>query len=293
MRVVFFGMGGVFSARQLETIAAEHEVAAVWQGHRGGRPWWRRVARRMLATAGVRRTPLARVAARIGAPIHHVPSRAALPAVAAVAALGADVLCSAAFPWLLPPALLEATRLGALNLHPSLLPRHRGPLPYFWIYYHDDRETGVTLHWMTAAADAGPVVAREAFPLPRGMAVDRLHAMNAAAGAALWRRALSDGGLARATARAQDDAHATPAPSVPRGARMVSFAAWEVERVWHFLAGLCPRFREPLTDDAGRPVLYARVLGFDREVAAGAPGSVSRAGAGWSLACRGGAVRLA
>ena len=92
-----------------------------------------------------------------------------------------DLLCVASFPWLLAPALLAIPRLGAVNVHTALLPRHRGPLPLFWIYHADDRETGVTVHWMIEQADAGAIIRQSAFPLPRGLPVDELNRQNARA----------------------------------------------------------------------------------------------------------------
>lgn len=57
-------------------------------------------------------------------------------------------------------AVLRVPRLGVLNVHPSLLPRHRGPMPVHWAVRHGDPETGVTVHWMVEAFDSGPVVAQ-------------------------------------------------------------------------------------------------------------------------------------
>ena len=65
-----------------------------------------------------------------------------------------------------------------------------------------------------------------------------------------------------------------------------------VERIWHFLAGLDPLFREPLFDDAGRPAHYQAVTGFKRG-AAGKAGTVEAVAYGWKLNCRGGVVLLA
>lgn len=74
-------------------------------------------------------------------------------------ASGATVAACAGFATLWPPELL-ATFTVALNVHPSLLPRWRGPAPLFWWLRSGEPQTGVTVHGMTAAADAGPVFAR-------------------------------------------------------------------------------------------------------------------------------------
>lgn len=59
--------------------------------------------------------------------------------------------------------VLEAASVAAINIHPSLLPRYRGPLPIFWMLYHGDAQAGVTFQRMTERIDAGPIVAQ--FPV--------------------------------------------------------------------------------------------------------------------------------
>jgi hypothetical protein len=73
---------------------------------------------------------------------------------------------------------------------------------------------------------------------------------------------------------------------------MVNFQEWQVERVWHFLSGLCPQFREPLMDTNQKAVRYESVLGYRPGDCAQAPGVVHRASHGWNLYCRGGSVQL-
>jgi len=61
--------------------------------------------------------------------------------------------------------LLNAARLGALNIHGSLLPQYRGRAPVNWAIIHGERETGATLHYMSARADAGDIVDQLAVPI--------------------------------------------------------------------------------------------------------------------------------
>ncbi|GHD98522.1 methionyl-tRNA formyltransferase [Streptomyces alanosinicus] len=76
-------------------------------------------------------------------------------------------------PWRLPATVLRVPRRGVLNVHPSLLPRHRGPMPVHWTVRHGDEETGVTNHWMDEASDSGPVVTqRDGIPLPDDLTGD-------------------------------------------------------------------------------------------------------------------------
>lgn len=84
-----------------------------------------------------------------------------------------DVVVCYGIPWRLPASVLRMPRLGVLNVHPSLLPRHRGPMPVHWALRYGDEETGVTVHWMDEAFDSGPVVAqRGGILLPDDLAGD-------------------------------------------------------------------------------------------------------------------------
>jgi len=78
---------------------------------------------------------------------------------------GDDLYLSAAFPMILPAALLAAPAAGAINFHPSLLPRCRGCHPIFWTLATGETQGGVTAHFMTGQVDAGNIVAQIPLPL--------------------------------------------------------------------------------------------------------------------------------
>ena len=106
--------------------------------------------------------------------VEHVPadtdlllpsSPRALPAL--LAAYRPDVLLVFGFNWRLPPDVLAAPRLGVLNVHPSALPKYRGPSPVLWAIRSGDPYLGVTVHRMTERIDAGPVLAQvDDLPIP-------------------------------------------------------------------------------------------------------------------------------
>ena len=82
-----------------------------------------------------------------------------------LAALQPDFIFSFYYRALLGAPLLQAARLGALNMHGSLLPRYRGRAPVNWAILHGERETGATLHYMVERADAGDIVDQLAVPI--------------------------------------------------------------------------------------------------------------------------------
>jgi len=83
--------------------------------------------------------------------------------VSTIRALSPDLLLSFWYRRLLCRELLDIPRLGAVNLHGSLLPRYRGRSPVNWVLVNGETETGVTLHYMIEEADAGDIIAQQAF----------------------------------------------------------------------------------------------------------------------------------
>ena len=77
----------------------------------------------------------------------------------------ADLLVSWFWTRRLPERWLGLPRLGAIGAHPSLLPRHRGPDPFFWAIDSGDTETGVSVHRLEPAYDTGAVIAQVGMPV--------------------------------------------------------------------------------------------------------------------------------
>jgi len=82
-----------------------------------------------------------------------------------LASVQPDLVVCMGFPWRIPPDALAVPRLGWINGHPSLLPRHRGPLPVSWAIRGGDEEIGITFHRMDADLDTGPILSQRPYPL--------------------------------------------------------------------------------------------------------------------------------
>ena len=105
-------------------------------------------------------TPVHAAADRLGLSIMQ-PTKVRTPEFAGeLRALEADVAIVIAYGRILPKAVLDAPRLGCLNLHASLLPRWRGAAPIQWATLSGDRETGVCLMQMDEGLDTGAVLAK-------------------------------------------------------------------------------------------------------------------------------------
>lgn len=111
---------------------------------------------------------LERLAAEHGVPllVHPLAGDPELPAfVARVTDLRPDLILVDSYSQRLTPELLAAAPHGGVNVHGALLPRHRGANPTQWALIDDDRETGVTVHRMTAGFDEGDVLAQSTVPI--------------------------------------------------------------------------------------------------------------------------------
>lgn len=103
--------------------------------------------------------------------------------------LAPDLILSFYYRKMIPERILKLARLGAFNMHGSLLPRYRGRAPLNWAIINGESETGVTLHVMVKTADAGDIIDREAVAIgPDETAGDVARRIPAAAVAILSRQ---------------------------------------------------------------------------------------------------------
>ncbi|MFW5925387.1 MAG: methionyl-tRNA formyltransferase [Myxococcota bacterium] len=128
-----------------------------------------------------------------------------------------DALLSFFWPRRVPREVLEGVPLGAFGTHPSLLPRWRGPDPYFWAIRSGDAVTGVTLHRLSADYDTGAIVDRRVVPVGEADAWRLARRLDGPALDLLVQCAERLSAGERLQGTPQDPALATPAPA-PRDA---------------------------------------------------------------------------
>lgn len=144
MRVVFMGTPA-FAVPSLRAVAARHDVVAVFTraDQASGRGTHLRPSEVKAAAEG------------LGLVVMQPPTLKG-EAASQIARLQPDVICVAAFGMLLPPEVLEIPRFGCINVHASLLPRHRGAAPVQRAILSGDVETGVSIMRMEEGLDTGP-----------------------------------------------------------------------------------------------------------------------------------------
>lgn len=286
MRVVLAVANPLFAGPAARSLAAKGHLKAIV---RPGRSLVGRLRRGLRRPST--RDPLDSLQRECDIPVEWV-SRRDGDFAARIRKFSPDVLCVMTFPWLLGPETLAVPRVQAINVHPSILPRHRGPNPFFWLYHEGDDDAGFTVHSMTPEADAGHVWSNFEMSLPRGHPVQQLHDRLAVESGRLLPGLLEEIVDGTRTAVPQDETAATVAPRVDRVGRMIAFDKWPTARVWHLLRGMHPKYRERLTDESGRAVDYRGVGEYRLESHRFEAGTVTTEDRGWRLWCSDGHVHL-
>jgi len=162
-------------------------------------------------------------AIRRGLPVMQPDDVKAPSAVEALRALEPDALILAAYGRILSQQVLDIPRLGALNVHLSLLPKYRGAAPVARAIQHGETVTGVTLIRMVRRLDAGPILLQENLAIEPGETAGALRLRLGRLGAELAVRGLDLLASGRAVFREQDHAAATAAPALTKADGLVDW----------------------------------------------------------------------
>ncbi|HUT48272.1 MAG TPA: methionyl-tRNA formyltransferase [Alphaproteobacteria bacterium] len=247
LRLVFMGTPDFAVPSLNALIAAGHEVVCAYcqPPRRSGRGQKEKPQ------------PVHAAAAAHGIPVRTPTSLKDVDTQAAFAALKADAAVVAAYGLLLPKPILDAPRLGCLNIHASLLPRWRGAAPIQRAILTGDRKTGITIMQMDEGLDTGPMLLQRALPIGQTTTAGELHDALARLGAPMIVEALA--GLEAGTLKAK------PQPA-KRGVRYAPKTNKEEARIdWRLSASQLARTVRAFAPGAwfGHDGERIRVLGAD------------------------------
>jgi len=222
MRIVFAGTAQ-FAVPTLEAVIdAGHDVRLVVT--QPDRPAGRGLK--------LTRSPVASAASRLGLPIAR-PERIRDPAaIAQIQGQSPDLFVVVAYGQIIPEVLLATPRLGAINLHASLLPRHRGPAPIAWAILAGDDETGVTVMQMDRGVHTGAILAQTHVAIPPDETAASLEARLAGVGATLVVKTIAalEKGEVRPEAQPQDGVTVAPRLTSTDGKLTPDLSAQEIDR---------------------------------------------------------------
>lgn len=235
-------------------------------------------------------SPVKTAAMARGLPVLQPASLKTAETRAPIVAIPLDVLVVAAYGLILPPAILEWPRHGAINIHASLLPRWRGAAPIHRAILAGDAQSGVTIMQMDAGLDTGPMIRSVAVAIGARESTGSLHDRLAAAGAAAVVATLQDlsrTGLVATTPQPADGA--TYAAKIDRHEAAIDWSA-PAQLVDRQVRAFDP---SPGAYTTLRNETWKIWRGEAVEAVSAEPGTVMRADAhGVVIACGTGAIRV-
>jgi len=280
LRVVFFGTPA-FAVPSLQALAAASGIKLLAVVTRPDRARGRGQER-------IESPPVAMAATTLGIPVLQPARPSQVGFIDQLTALSPDAFAVVAYGHLIPDAMLALARHGAWNVHPSLLPRWRGPAPIHRAIWSGDDRTGVCIIRLVAEMDAGPVAMRSDLPLGPRVKRGELEGTLAALGADLLVRTLDRVAHGTVELTEQDHRTATYAGMFSEAERQI---VWEqpavgLDRLIRALqpvpGGWCRIGTERLkiiNAELGEPV-------------GAAPGTLvaKRTDGGWQVACASGSL---
>lgn len=278
MRIVFMGTPEFAVPTLTEIVAGGHEVVAVYT--RAPKPAGRGQAER--------KSPVHEAAEGFGIPVFTPKSLKGEAEQAEFADHDADLAVVVAYGLLLPKPILEAPRLGCLNLHGSLLPRWRGAAPIQRAVMAGDARTGVIVMQMEEGLDTGPMGLIEEMAIGPDMTSGELHDQMMLVGADLMGRALAaiERGSLHFTPQPEDGA--TYAKKIEKAEARIDWSRPATE-VRNLIRGLSPFPGAWFELDLNGSPVRIKALRSTLAEGSGAPGTI---GDNLTITCGTGAVRL-
>ncbi|MCA2500591.1 methionyl-tRNA formyltransferase [Staphylococcus xylosus] len=227
-KIIFMGTPD-FSTKVLEMLIAEHNVIAVVT--QPDRP----VGRKRTLTP----PPVKEVATKHGLPVYQPEKLAQSEDLEKLIALDADLIVTAAFGQILPESLLNAPKLGAINVHASLLPKYRGGAPIHQAIIDGQKETGISIMYMVKKLDAGDIISQRAIAITEQDDVGSMHDKLSCLGADLLKETLPS--IINGTNQRieQNEDEATFASNISRDQEKIDWSQ-SAESIYNHIRGLSP-----------------------------------------------------
>jgi len=278
MRIIFMGTPDFAVPTLTEIVSAGHEVVAVYT--RAPKPAGR--------GQSDRKSPVHEAAEGFGIPVMTPKTLRNEAEQIAFAAFDADVAVVVAYGLILPKPILDAPRLGCLNLHGSLLPRWRGAAPIQRAVLAGDARAGVMVMLMDEGLDTGPVALIDEMPIGPDMTTGELHDKMMLVGADLMGRALAALERGSLTFTPQSEAGVTYAKKIEKAESRIDWSK-PASEVHNLIRGMSPFPGAWFELELGGQLTRVKAIRSTAGAGSGAPGTILP---DLTIACGEGAVRL-
>lgn len=156
-----------------------------------------------------------------------------------IKSLNPDVICVVAYGKILPKSILEIPKYGCINIHPSLLPKYRGPAPIQWAILNGDKTTGVSIMYLDEGMDTGDIILQEETEIEKNETTGELWNRLSITGANLIVTALEqiEAGTVQ---RRKQEGEATLAPMLEKEMAKINWEEQTGENICNLVRGLNP-----------------------------------------------------
>jgi len=152
-----------------------------------------------------------------------------------------DVIVVYSMSQLLKKNIFSIPRYWTINLHPSLLPKYRGPNPYFWMYYDYDLKLGMTVHYIDKGEDTGNIIEQQKYSIKPGVKLKDLLLQQQKIGAHLLIKSIDKIANSKniITIKQPVVSPTVRAKNIKpkKYKELIKWDKWSTERIWHFLRG--------------------------------------------------------
>lgn len=170
---------------------------------------------------------------------------------------------------LLPDEIIVIPKEGVINLHPSLLPKYRGPNPYFWTFYDDNSITGSTVHFINKGEDTGDILLQKQINIKRGITSLQLREkLINEIGVELILKSLdyiNEGKITRVSQPKNSPTIRARNISQEEYWELIDWNSWSIERVWSFVTGTNNFITRHVKIHIDKNVNNVRVVGYTND----------------------------
>lgn len=238
----------------------------------------------------VSESPVKRFASERGIPTLQPATLSDPEFIRTLTALQPDVIVVVAFR-ILPETVFTIPRLGAFNLHASLLPKYRGAAPINWALIRGERETGVTTFFLNKSVDTGAMIMSARVPIGTEETAGELYDKLSGVGAEIVLHTVRLIEAGKAMPKPQDDAESTPAPKIFKEHRLIDWTK-DARAVHNLVRGLSPKPGAITFHDGVQLKIYRTKLDPDTIPPDTPPGTVLEMGGGILVATGNGGIEV-
>lgn len=220
-------------------------------------------------------SPVKELALELGLDVLEPPSARDPDFLLRLKGLNSDLIVVVAYGQILPGELLRIPPLGCVNVHPSLLPRHRGAAPIPWALLQGDTTTGVTTFYLNEALDAGDIILQRSVSIREGDDAGSLSARLAEIGAELLQETVSLIGRGEAPRTPQDESKISVAPKIKKEQTIIDWKN-DAERLAREVKAFSPH-PGALTTFRGQSLQLLKCRAAEPGTPAEAPGAIVQA----------------